>query len=245
MLHCLFGSGDSSGRLITHLDTRFLAPCLDSVTHDKGSLRRCVHGNLTGRSLDEITSGSHREDGCFPDILCGFEHTGFENHFEVLVPANRLQFAYLVEALLIVALEELTHAQHNIYLRSSGFDSHSRFRHFDLHEGLGSRKTAADARDIELGVFERAAHIFRHCGINADSRYIRNTRKVFLEIIDRIRHLLYLGNRVIGGEGGIVNLVETLFPDLHVIVLVEVFCFDFCYLSLDLLIGKRAGVLRK
>ena len=215
------------------------------MAHNEGSLRRSVDGDLAGRSLDEIAARRHGEDGCFPDVLCRFEQTCLQNHLEVLVSADRFQFADLVEALLIVALQELTHAQHDVDFRSTGFDSHRGLCHFDLQEGLRSREASADAGDIEFGVFESSPHILRHRGINADSCHVRNTGEVFLEVIDRVRHLLHFRDGVVGGKGSVVDLVETLFPNLHIIVFRKMFCFCFCYLSLHLLIGKRAGVLRK
>ena len=245
MLYGLVGGRNASGRFVTHFDTRFLAPSFDGVAHDESSFRRSVDGDLAGRSLDEIAARRHGEDGCFPDVLCGFEQTCFQNHLEVLVSADRFQFADLVEALLIVALQELTHAQHDVDFRSTGFDSHRGLCHFDLQESLRSREASADAGDIEFRVLQRLAHILRHRGIDADSCYIRDARKIFLEIIDRIGHFLHFRDGVVGGKGGVVDLVETLFPNLHIIVIGKMFCFDFCYLSLHLLIGKRAGVLRK
>ena len=50
---------------------------------------------------------------------------------------------------------------------------------------------------------------------------------------------------IVGAEGGVVDLVKTFFPHLDVIVLRKMLCFDVSYLSFYLLIGKRAGVLRK
>ena len=245
MLNCLVGSGNTSGRFVTHLDTGFLFPSLDCVAHHERSFRRSVHSDLTGRGLDEIASGSHGEDRSFPDILRRVEHSGLENDFEVLVSANGFEFAYFVEALLIVALQELTYGKHDVDLSSSGFESHSGLCDLDLQEGLRRRKAAADTSDVELRIFERFANVFRHSGINADSSYVGYTREFLLEGIDSVRHLLYFGDRIVGAEGGVVNLVKTFFPHLDVIILRKMLCFDVSYLSFHLLIGKRAGVLRE
>ena len=245
MLYRFLGGRNTSGRLVSHLDACFLFPSLDSLTHDERSFGRCVDGNLTGRSLDKITTGSHGEDRGFPDILCGLEQTGLENHFEVLVSANGFEFADLIEALLIVTLQEFTNREDDVNLRSTRLDSHRGLRHLDLKESLRSREPTADTSDIEFRVFERSANVLRHSGIDTDSSYVRYSGEILLEVIHRICHLLHFGDCVIGTESGVINLMEALFPDLNIIILRKMLCFNFSNLSLDLLIGKRAGILRK
>ena len=163
----------------------------------------------------------------------------------MLVSADGFEFADLVEALLVVTFEELADGEHDIYLRGTGFDSHRGLGDLDLEESLRSRETTADASDIEFRILERFANILRHGGIDADSRYVRDTREVLLEVIDRIRHLLYFSDGIIGGEGRVINLVEALFPYFHVVVFCKMGSFDLSHLRLHLFIGERAGVLRK
>ena len=162
-----------------------------------------------------------------------------------MIAADSLQFADLVEALLVTSLEEFTYRKNDVDLGCTGTESQSRFCHFDLEEALRAWENAADASDIEFRVVERTADIFGHSGIDADSGYVGNTRKLFLKRIDGIGHLLHLSNGIVGAKRGVVNLVEALFPDLDIVVLGKMICQNICYLSLDLLIVERAGILRE
>ena len=245
MLNRFLCCRNATGRFVTHLDACFLFPCFDSLAHDEGSLRSSIHSDLTGRGLDEVATCSHREDRCFPDILCTLEQTGLEDHFEVFVSANGFELADLVEALLIVTLQELTDAQYDVYLRCARFESHCGLCHFDLQESLRSRETTAHASDIELRIFQRLAHILRHSGIHTDCGYVGDTREFLLEGVHSVGHLLHFGDGVVRTQRGIVNLMQTLFPNLYVIILRKMFCFDVSHLSFYLLVCKWAGILRK
>ena len=163
----------------------------------------------------------------------------------MFVSADCFEFSDLVEALLVVAFEELSDGEDDVDLCSATLDSECGLCHFDLQERLRSRETTADASDIKFRILEGFAGVLCHGGINADSSYVRDTREVLFEVIDRIGHELYFSDRIIGAERRVVDLMEALFPYLDVIVLCEMFRFDVSHLSLYLLIGKRAGVLRK
>ena len=215
------------------------------MAHNKGRFRRSIHSNLTGRSLDEIASCCHREDRRFPYILRGVQQTCFKNDFEVMLAAYSLQFGYLIVALLIASLEELAHTQHDIYLGCASTQGQSGLCHLHLQKTLAAWEYATHASDVELRVLERFAYVFSHRRINADSSHIRYAREIFLEIVHGVRHLLHLSNGVIGAQRGVVNLMETLFPHLYIVILRKMLCLDVSHLSLYLLIGKRAGILRK
>ena len=245
MLYCLIGRGDATGGFITHLDARFLFPSLDGVAHDKGSFRRSVDADLTGRSLDKVATCSHGEDRCFPNILCCFEESGLEDDFEVVFATNSFYLCDFIETFLITSLEEFTYREDDVHFGSTGFECKSSLCDFDLRESLGCRESCAAASDIEFRVFECFAYILCHSGIDADSCHIRYAREFRLESVDRIRHPFYFRNGIVSAQGRIVNLMEAFLPNLDIVVLSKMLCFDVSHLSFYLLIGKRAGILRK
>ena len=159
--------------------------------------------------------------------------------------AHVLDLADLVEALLITAFEELTYAQHDIYLGSTHLEGHGGFGYFDLRECLRCGETCTAASDIEFRILQRFAYVLSHRRINTDSRYVRYTRELLSKGIDSVRHKLHFGNRIVGTQRRVIDLVEALFPYLDVVVLGKMFCFDVCYLGFYLLVSKWARILRE
>ena len=223
MLYRLIGGAYTARRLVAYFLSSLSVPILDGVTHDIGSLRGSIHGYLACGCLDEVCTCCHSQDAGFVDVLCGLQRACLEDHLEVCIANSGFDLGDLVIYLLVVAFEELTNRDDDVYLCSAGCYSHSCLCHFHLNEGLRSRETSCYGSDADrLGQY--LAGCFDQSRIYAHSCYVGHAREVSVKVVHFLSHRCHFLGGVVTIEGGQIDLMETLHPHFACVVLCCMFC---------------------
>ena len=138
-----------------------------SAHHQRG-FRRGSDSNLTGRGLDVVRSGIHRDDRGLFDLRSGFQFARFEDHLQGVFAANCLQFFDFIGAGFVISALESTNREHHIDFIGAIFKGERCFGRLHLDEGLRSGETAAHTSHAYAVGLQVLAHGGCEVGINTD-----------------------------------------------------------------------------